>query len=124
MSVDLAIFPLKNRDQLSEKDVCIYNCLRFETDYSINCQIHEIDGYENKPVIRPKKIPLKMLVHIYEDEGIFSTREDCYGDELTFAYAKEFRKVKFSNHTSPFNRAIKAFIDALPDDTPIILYWC
>ncbi len=64
-----------------------------------------------------------MWVETYEDEGIERHRDDKYGTELTFVYAEQLKSLKVENGASPKNRAIKVFIEALPDDTPIILLW-
>ncbi len=60
---------------------------------------------------------------MYDDEGLKSTRTDAFGVELTFAYAQELKKLKLPDDVTTRNRAVKAFIDALPNETPIILYW-
>jgi len=60
---------------------------------------------------------------MYEESGLKRTREDNVGAELTFVYAKDFKKLNWPEANFSRNLAIKAFIEALPEDTPIILWW-
>jgi len=128
MSLDLTILPLRGPRDLGETSVLTYNRLQFNGDYRLFAQIIEMDDYdaafaENKPTIKPLPIPPQMWVIMYDDEGLKSTRTDANGAELTFVYAQELKKLKLPEDVTSRNRAIKAFIDALPNDTPIILYW-
>ena len=62
-------------------------------------------------------------MHILTDDGSQQTREDAYGEELTVVYAEQMKKLFIPEDASPWNKAIKAFIDKLPNNTPIILDW-
>ncbi|RJO59496.1 hypothetical protein C4546_01975 [Candidatus Parcubacteria bacterium] len=121
MGLDLTLLPMRGPRELGERNVFAYNRLRFDPDYSLFGQIREIDGSE--PTIKPLAIPPQMWVVSYEDRELDRTRTDGYDSELTFVYAKELKKLKLPEDVSTRNRAIKAFVDALPDDTPIILWW-
>jgi len=121
MGLDLTLLPLRDPREVGEVSVLAYNRLSFDRDSELFGQITDIDGSE--PTIKPLAIPPQMWVTTYEDEGLDRTRTDKYGTELTFVYAKELKKLKLPEDVSARNRAIKAFVDALPNDTPIILWW-
>lgn len=125
MGFDLTILPLRNLRELTGQMTLCYNRLAFDRDYRIFGQISKMD-YEDipeKPILNPRPIPAQLFAWLYEDEGIDRTREDKYGEELTFLYAEEMKRLNIPENASPMNKAIKAFIDTLPNDTPIILQW-
>ncbi|MDP3934965.1 MAG: hypothetical protein Q8Q46_02005 [Candidatus Giovannonibacteria bacterium] len=111
--------------------VLCHDRLSFDRAYAIFGQLTDLSyireggrsDIPEKPTIKAHPIPPQMWVRTYEDEGIEKTREDKYGDELVFVYAQQLKKLKMPDDASPKNKAIKAFVNALPDDTPIILYW-
>lgn len=122
MGLDLTLLPLSGPKELGDTSVLCRDYLSFDRDYEIFRQIIDFsDG--NKPTIKANPIPPQMWVEIYEEEGTKQSRDDKYGTELTFVYAQQLKKLKVANDASPKNKAIKAFVEALPDDTPIILLW-
>lgn len=129
MSVDLRIYPLRRPEELNDTYLFLGDCLSFEQDYRIFGQLNEYlrdndcDDVSVDSVIKATEIPPQMWVEHYSEEGIERTREDGYGTVLTFVYAQQLEKLKVPDDASPKNKAIKAFIDALPNDTPIILWW-
>lgn len=129
MSLSLMIYPLSEGSLvLNETSVRARDCLRLDDDYRIYGQLtdmsyHNGEDVPEKPTIVTHKIPLQLWVTIYEDEGLQHTREDAYGKELTVVYAKQMKKLVIPEDASPWNKAIKALIDALPNDIPIILDW-
>ena len=122
MGLDLTLLPLRGPREMGNISVLCHDRLSFDRDYKIFGQLTDV-GEGNKPTIKANPIPPQMWVDTYEDEGIERRREDKYGTELTFVYAQQLKKLKIANDASPKNKAIKAFIEALPDDTPIILLW-
>ena len=127
MSFELTLLLLKGKEELGSRFVRCYERLRFDQDYRIFGQLIDVSPYcqsgKSTISIRVNSLPPQMWVETYEDEGIKRTRKDPYGDELTFVYARQLKKLKLPRNSSPKNRAIKAFVDALPGDTPIILEW-
>ena len=120
MGLDLTLFPLRGPQAMGDTSVLCHDRLSFDRDYEIFGQLTDC-GEGNKPTIKVNPIPPQMWIETYEDEGIERTREDKYGSELTFVYAQQLKKLKMPDNASPKNKAIKAFVDALPVDTPIIL---
>lgn len=118
MGSDLSLLPLRGPDQLVRVSVGCLDRLSFDRDYEIFGQL--IDSFGDKPTIQVNSIPPQMWV---EGAGIARTRVDGYGNKLTFVYAQQLKRLLVPSDASPWNRAIMAFIEALPDDTPIILYW-
>ena len=131
MSLELVLLPLRGPEEVGSRSVLCYERLRFDQDYRIFGQLTDmsshcgsgVDDIPAKPTIRVNPLPPQMWVETYGEEGIKRTREDPYGDELTFVYAQQLKKLKLPRDSSPKNRALKAFVDALPGDTPIILEW-
>jgi len=52
-----------------------------------------------------------------------TTRVDNNGDELNYLLAKDFKEISWVGCTEPMDLAAKAFVDVLPDNTRLILYW-
>ncbi|MDO8600454.1 MAG: hypothetical protein Q7R73_02410 [bacterium] len=131
MSVGLGLIPLQGPQELRSTYTLGLDRLDFTGDYAIFGQLINMSsrrtGGRNdipeKPTITTSPIPPQLQVIIHTERGTEYVRKDGYNDGLTFVYAKELKQLRMPGHTSSKNRAIKAFVDALPDDTPIILYW-
>lgn len=116
---------------MGETSVYCRERLSFNSDYRILGQLTDLSSYRKggrddipeKPTINAQPIPPQMWVVVSEEEGLRRTREDPYGTGLTFVYAQQLKELKLPDDASPKNKAIKAFVDALPPETPIILYW-
>lgn len=75
------------------------------------------------PSVPTQPLPKGMELWYCDDEGIRKNRKDHYGDELRFALAGDLKNLKWPTKMSSTNKAIRAFLKALPEDTPVILYW-
>lgn len=90
---------------------------------------HFPDSTGKESITRPKHIQVAKLppglriVVLHEDSDSEYTRTDELGYEMTLASAKQLKGLVIPNDTSPTNKAIKAYLDQLPDDTFIILGW-
>jgi hypothetical protein len=117
MSTDLTLLVLRGPRALSETLVSDVDRLQLDTDSRIPDQDVLVDAHQIPPQLR--------VLYVYggELDAAEYTREDHYGAALTFVYAGQLRTLKVPDNASPRNKAIKAFVDALPDDTPIILMW-
>lgn len=125
MGIDLMILPTQSECDLWQDAFLAYTRLKFERDYDIFCQIIELDQGCCKPIIRPLPIPVNLRVHLFKIDGIFvRTRKDEHGKDLTYAYAGDLKKIELPKDATPHNNAIKAFIDTLPDNLPVLLWWC
>lgn len=115
-------FYLQTTSFLDQKVVHCHDRLNLDPDNNIFSQLIDC-GEGNKPTVKINPIPPQMWVETHECGKIRGTNRDKYGNTLTFIYAGEFKDLKFPVSTSQKNKAIKAFVDALPDNIPIILWW-
>jgi hypothetical protein len=123
MGFGLTIFPMNSTRELGNDIVYVSeNRLKFDRDPKIFCQLRKLDENGNEPTIKTEALPPQMQIELSANDYA-PTRTDAYGKELTYAFAKELKKLELHPNVSEFNRAIKAFIDALPDARPIILWW-
>lgn len=128
MSTGLTIIPLRDCSQLPHQNVFAFTQIKFIDDYCIFGQITDMANEKKpyipkKPHIKTQPLPSQAQIIIYKQGGMKTTREDDWGFELTFAYAEDLKALNVPEDVHPFNKAIIAFINALPNDTPIILYW-
>ena len=121
MSLNLTLFPLRSPEDLTRTKVLCRNRLSFDTDYEVFLQLNGFDG-KTKQTIKVQPIPVSLWVESYEDEGVRERRTDKLGREITFVYAGELKTLNVSSSTS-LNKAIVAFIQCLPDNTPILVLW-
>lgn len=49
---------------------------------------------------------------------------DCYGQPLRYVFADDLAKIQEPEVLDGYTRACLAFVRALPDETPIVLWWC
>jgi hypothetical protein len=69
-------------------------------------------------------LPADLKVGHYEDDGLRFDTVDRAGAPLTFTTPPELRNLRLPADVSPWNRAVLAFLLALPPEVRIILYWC
>lgn len=104
--------------------------LDFVNDNEILRQIKDLGNprTRNKTNSAVEVFPLppqiQLVLPSYESEGGNYVRHDGRRRELTFTYAKQLKKIKPPKRIHFKNKAILAFIHALPDDIPFILWWC
>jgi hypothetical protein len=118
MGLDLTMLPLSGPEKLKRKRVYCVDKLKFERDSRIFSQLTRVDD-NPPPTIETHLIPDKMQVKI---DGT-TNHTDGYGHKLRFAYVKDLKRLNVCPDTSQKNKKIKACIDLLPDNTPVILYW-
>lgn len=123
MGLNLTLLLLNRHEQMGYTSVLCSDRLSFDRDYEIFGQLRGDVAEGNVPTIKAIPILPQMQVGIYDEEGLKWRRDDNYGDELTFVYAKQLKELSVPDDASPKNKAIMAFVHALPDDTPIILLW-
>jgi len=73
---------------------------------------------------------LPLVFERHTDEGLEVCVEDAHGSPLTYATAGDIVKCPRFNDDGrgldlhPFSRAALAYLEALPPDIPVILYFC
>lgn len=120
MGLDLTLLP--NRYYQVEGILDGYNQLRFFRDLDLFERIHELQSQPLKPT---------QFVYLYSSEGVEKTQTDPYGDVLHWVKAEKFLKIstdKFGESNTIVDRvlwndAIITFLQNLPPDMPVILYW-
>jgi hypothetical protein len=100
--------------------------LMFTRDFRIFEQFANFPGAVNKTptnVIKTSLLPGDLTVaSVSEENGVTFNRNDEYG-EISWVHGKELKTLHIPDDTSPINKAIKAYIDQLPDEIPILLRW-
>jgi hypothetical protein len=119
MGLDLTLCPIQYSDV---KWWLAYDSLRLCRDYRLFSHFGNIGRTEVKPVVEPMPLPKQTLLEWYGDEGLERRSNDPYGTPLTYIFAREFCKIKLDN-LNPWNKAVIAFIQSLPEDTPVVLWW-
>lgn len=69
-------------------------------------------------------LPEGLKLGHYEDDGLKFEATDRYGQPLTFTTPELLRSIRAIEEFSEWNRAVLAFMLALPPGSRIILYWC
>lgn len=128
MSMSLALFPLDGPESLTETLVICYDRLEVPQNYSVFGQLRNLSSDDRpdipkEPTIPCSWIPPQLSVQFDFGGGRQGIREDATNRLLTFAYARDLKQIRLPEDAVPRMRAVKAFIDALKDDTPIILFW-
>lgn len=108
MGMDLSVCP--DTFGLKGETVLAYDRLRINRDY---------DLFERVRSLRPR--PLDTAVAYYEDDGLADRTTDPYGADLTYLTAGELSAI--DPGTGTLARAVWAYLDELPRDTKIVLWW-
>jgi hypothetical protein len=69
-------------------------------------------------------LPEGLKIGCYQEEGLIYTATDRSGQPLTFTTPADLARLRVPDDIDPWNRAVLAFLAALPPDTRIVLYWC
>lgn len=101
--------------------------LVFTRDYRIFSQFSHCCApaiAEQPGHIQVKALPpdLKMI-RVHEDMETEYTRQDDLGHDFVYVLAEQLKTLKITEDANPTNRAIKAYIDQLPDEMEIVLGW-
>jgi len=117
MGIDLKVMASSFRERRGE--LLPTATLRFERDPGLFSKLSN----EAVPcLVRP--LPSDLKVGSYEDAGLVFVDVDRYGHALTFLTSADLAALDLPGEVSPWNRAVLAFLVALPDDARIVLFWC
>lgn len=122
MGIDLTLCPMPSNDPSWWLG---YDRLSLKRNYSLFAQMGDMQnsGYP-APVLEPLELPQGTRFDWYGDEGIEELKTDPYGCELTYLRAHDFLKLKLDpENMHPWNLAVIKFIQALPPETPVVLWW-
>jgi hypothetical protein len=132
MGLDLTLVPIRSHKGMGGSAWWLgYDRLALDRD-GLGHMIGGTDDDESTPV-RTKFLPKNVKFDWYGDNGCKQTKNDSYGTPLEYALAGDLAESMGSyimanmdddeRKFSPWNHAVIAFIDALPKDTPVVLYW-
>lgn len=117
MGIDLKVLASSFRERRGE--ILPTASLRFERDQRILAQLDR----EATPCL-VQQLPAGLKVGNYEDDGLTFTDKDRHGRPLTFTTPAEIARIQVPEDIAPWNRAVLAFLQALPSESRIVLYWC
>jgi hypothetical protein len=117
MGLDLKVMVSSLRERRNE--MLPTATLRFDRDAGL---FGRLASDATPCLVRP--LPDGLKVGSYEDEGLQYIDADRYGNRLTWTTSADIRLLVVSDDTAEWNRAVLAFLLALPSDSRIVLYWC
>jgi hypothetical protein len=83
----------------------------------------DLQDYDLFDRIKEDAVPLVGGVLWYDDDGIEETKEDCYGDSLTFILAHTLVRRIGDIKLGIWDSAVLAFLKSIPAETRVILWW-
>ena len=123
MGLDLKFHVLKNPNVVQgDSSTLPMSVVGFDRQYEVFATLTKIDGYP-EPVLKVRDLPQGMFVYMHGEEGLEKRRENPYGEDLVFCYAKDLKGLRLPESTTALNKAAFQFVKALPDDTPIVIEW-
>ncbi len=117
MGIDLEVMASHFRERRGE--MLPTAKLRFDRDSGLFAQL---ERQASPCLVRP--LPEGLKVGVYQDTGLAFTDADRSGRPLTFTTPADLARLRVPDDVAPWNRAVLAFLMALPPDTRIVLFWC
>ena len=91
-----------------------YDRISIDRNYKLFDRIKEISTI---------RFPENVKFDWYDDEGLIETKEDCYGDQLKYVHAETLANVFKESELSDRDKATQAYLELLPPDYWIVLWW-
>src|SRR5205807_2669341 len=117
MGIDLKVLASHFREHRG--DLLSTASLRFDRDMRF---LSLFSQQADPCIVQP--LPHGTKIGHYEDQGLRFDEKDRYGNPLTFTTPEQLEAIRDINEISDWNRAVMAFLFALPSGTRIVLYWC
>jgi hypothetical protein len=117
MGVDLKVLASHFRERRGE--FLATATLRLDRDAGLFAQL--------APDAEPRlaqPLPAGLKVGHYQEDGLRWDEADNQGCRLTFTTPADLRRLRLPDDLAPWNRAVLAFLLALPPESRIVLYWC
>ncbi len=130
--LELHLFILDDQRSLREKQLRCEQQLVMPFDVEIFAQLIclapqdrvGITDLPERPTIRRYPVPLGLkLIFSSEDNGFVARSNDDRGNALTYTYAGDLARLTKPEHATERNKAVFAYVKALPPKTPIVLWW-
>ena len=82
--------------------------------------------FDVRPICKVNQLGPSEAIYKHTDTGEERTTQDPYGNSLTYVFAQDVKKIpgEVREKLTEWNRAALAYIQELPDDTKIYLWWC
>ena len=117
MGIDLTIAPqryITPHDEFTTWFLA-FDRISFDRDYIL---------FDNIRKLKPHLLPESTTFQWYGDDGLKEIEKDAYGDTLTYVNADDLAKAFTETPNLSYkNKAIKAYIEALPPSHKIVLWW-
>ena len=100
--------------------------LKFTRDYRIFGQISNFPDTPDEPsthTIKTRSLPEGFMVGSSSEEDCVTFGREDESGEINWVSAKQLKTLNIPEDASPVNKAVKAYIDQLADDTTILLKW-
>ena len=89
-----------------------------------NTELFEFFGLTGESKIRLNKFSPEMTISLHDDDGLYHTNEDAYGNLLTYFYPHNLKEKAIQIPVmSDWNLAIIKFLQNIPSSIPIVLFW-
>jgi len=124
LDITLNIVRIYHKSDLENKTWwLLFDRISFDRDYDLFGLIGDCGGYSNqKPVLKLNKIPNKVKVTQYKDEGCKDSKENPYGEELVWCWSNEFKNISLKKITNDYNKSLIKFIASLKNQI-IVIEW-
>jgi len=120
MGMDLKLLP-----QYSQTADFAHDVLSCGRDYDMFNIIKEAEKQKGKPVQETGIYSYLGRRNIYEEHCYSKTTETPYGKRINSVQAVQLKKALVNYEVSGWkNKAIIAFLNELPDELKVWLYWC
>ena len=113
------IFPMPCPECLKETEFLTDDCLTFVKDGKIFQAIHAL---QQDAKTAGRTIPGSLIVNTYGPTGKIEISRYTTGRRLFLQRPEDFSNISKKRNIHPYNKAILAFIKALPADTPLLLF--
>src|SRR5262249_39708498 len=117
MGIDLEVMASNFRERRGE--FLPTATLRFDRDSGL---FGQLDIRATPCLVHP--IPEGLRGGRYEDRRLTFTDVARRGQPLTYTTPTDLRNLRMPDDLAPWNRAVLAFLLALPPDARIVLFWC
>lgn len=141
MSKNLDLLVLNETAMPADGWLLPHSRLRMGQNYGVIGQIFDLSFMKkdakpprpdipDSPHVATHPLPDAVQIHVLRDKGSEITRTDASGEEMRWAYAEDLATIEVPGPDDEEgywpvharNRAIKAFLEALPPETCIVLY--
>ena len=100
----------------------VASILRLHKDYEFTTFLEDLlDSSDDSGPIVPLPVGVS-IVFFMNEETTEMLEEDGYGDRITYVAAGNFRQLKLEE-ALPAAQAALAYLQILPPDTPVVIYW-